>query len=295
MASEVQRPAVYVVATPIGNLEDITLRAARLLAEVDVIAAEDTRHTRKLLNHLGIQSAKLWAYHDHGESERAAALISKIVADSMALALVSDAGTPGIADPGYRLVREAHAAGVPVHPLPGPSALTALISASGLASDRVMFVGFLPAKSKARQDEIHSWSQRASSVVFFEAMRRLPATLAAIAQAYPESRVAIGRELTKMHEEVVNFPIGGSAEWIASKSDLRGEASVMLELGHRSEGVSPGEEDQKEEVSLREQVRLAFAQGASLKDLLRLHKDCGLPRSQLYDLLLEEKSGSRQS
>ena len=128
---------VYIVATPIGHLEDLTPRAKRTLAGVDIIAAEDTRQTRKLLSHLGIQGKRLVSYHNHGETERADVLIKEIVAEQRSLAVVTDAGTPCISDPGYRIVAAAHAAGIKVHPIPGPSALTALVSASGLPSDRV--------------------------------------------------------------------------------------------------------------------------------------------------------------
>ena len=190
-------PLLYMVATPIGNLDDMTPRAKRVLAEADLIAAEDTRTTRKLLTHFGIQGKKLVSYHDHGETEQAERLIDQVEGGGLKLAIVSDAGTPGISDPGYRIAAAARARGLSVVPIAGPSALTALVSASGLPSDRLLFVGFPPQRAQALKTEIASWRGLRASIVFFEATRRLGRTLAAIAEEYPEARVAVGRELTK--------------------------------------------------------------------------------------------------
>ena len=151
-------PVIFIVATPIGNLDDLTPRALATLRNVDIIAAEDTRNTRKLLTHFNIQGKELVSYHDHVEDTRSEQLVERLLRDGLSLALVSDAGTPCVADPGYRLVRHAKQNGIKVHPVPGASALTSLVSASGLPSDRVLFVGFLPVKESDIRREIQSWS-----------------------------------------------------------------------------------------------------------------------------------------
>ena len=191
---------LYVVATPIGNLEDITLRALRILKEVDLIAAEDTRHTRKLLTHYGI-STPLTSYYDQIESEKAPALIAQLQAGKN-IALVSDAGTPGISDPGYRLIKGAWEAGVTVVPIPGASTLTALLSVGGLPTDRFVFEGFLPAKQGQRQKALERLKQEERTLVFFESPHRLLDTLEDLEQMLGDREIVVGRELTKMFEEL---------------------------------------------------------------------------------------------
>ncbi|MEW6270203.1 MAG: 16S rRNA (cytidine(1402)-2'-O)-methyltransferase, partial [Thermodesulfobacteriota bacterium] len=192
---------LYVVATPIGNLQDVTLRALRVLREVDLVAAEDTRRTRVLLEHHGIR-ARLLAYHDHVESERAGALVRRLLAGE-SVALVSDAGTPLIADPGYRLLRLAADAGVPIVPVPGPCAPIALLSCAALPTDRFTFIGFLPARRSARRRLLHELAERRETLVFLESPRRLGAALADLRDVLGGGRAAvIGRELTKRFEEV---------------------------------------------------------------------------------------------
>jgi 16S rRNA (cytidine1402-2'-O)-methyltransferase len=278
---------IYIVATPIGNLDDLTPRARATLASVDVIAAEDTRNTRKLLSHLGIQGKKLVSYHDHGETERAEALLDDIEARGQSLAVVSDAGTPCIADPGYRIVAAAKSRGIKVHPVPGPSSLTALVSASGLPSNRVLFVGFLPQRAKPLAEEIASWAGTRASIVFFEATRRLERTLAQIAETYPTAEVAVGRELTKLFEEIVRLPVLEAKKWIASHASLKGEATVMVTLGEAAE--APQGEPVWTEESLVATAKQEFQGGATLKDLLRKYRDAGFKRTELYALLLQAK------
>ncbi|NIA27230.1 MAG: 16S rRNA (cytidine(1402)-2'-O)-methyltransferase [Desulfobulbaceae bacterium] len=177
---------LFVVATPIGNLEDLTPRARQMLAEVDLIAAEDTRHTGRLLSHFGVKT-RLLALHDHNEAELAHKVVDKLLA-GQSVALVSDAGTPLVSDPGYRLLQAAHAAGVPVSPIPGPSAMTAALSVAGLPTDSFCFEGFLPAKKKARFDALAGLREEARTMVFYESVHRitemLDALLAAFAGAY---------------------------------------------------------------------------------------------------------------
>ena len=277
---------IYIVATPIGHLDDLTPRARRVLETVDMIAAEDTRVTRKLLSHLGIHGKKLVSYQDYNEEERAHSLVQELKDRGTSLAVVSDAGTPCIADPGYRIVALAKEAGIAVHPIPGPSALTALVSASGLPSDRLLFVGFLPTKPTALRSEIESWGKSsASSVVFFEPTRRLARTLAAIAEVYPDARVSVGRELTKMFEEIVTLTLADAVTWVNSHATLKGEASVMVQIPKSVQSSSA-------EMSQDELVKLAakeFRAGATLKDLLQKYSALGMKRTELYKLLLEAK------
>jgi 16S rRNA (cytidine1402-2'-O)-methyltransferase len=189
---------LYIVATPIGNLGDITARAADTLRRCDAVACEDTRVTRKLIQHLGV-SKPLWRYDDHASDEDRAKLLRAM--QDKAVALVSDAGTPLVSDPGYRLVREARAARVPVTSLPGPNAPVTALTLSGLPSDRFLFAGFLPAKDKARSETLAELAEVKATLVFFETAPRLAKSLAAIAEALPGREVAVARELTKLHEE----------------------------------------------------------------------------------------------
>ncbi|MBI3302125.1 MAG: 16S rRNA (cytidine(1402)-2'-O)-methyltransferase, partial [Deltaproteobacteria bacterium] len=192
---------LYIVATPIGNLEDITLRALRILKEVDLIAAEDTRRTRKLLTHYGI-STSLTSYFDQDEASKAPLLIEQLKTGKK-IALVTDAGTPGISDPGHRLVRGAWEAGLKVVPIPGPSALTALLSCAGLATDRFAFEGFLPAKRGRRVKALEKLRNEERTLVFFESARRLIACLEDIRSIFGDREAAIGREITKIYEEIL--------------------------------------------------------------------------------------------
>lgn len=276
---------LFVVATPIGHLEDLTPRARATLAEADVIAAEDTRHTRKLLSHCGIEGKRLVSYHDHNEEARAEALVDEILETGIKVCLVSDAGTPCISDPGYRLVRLAKERGVKVVPVPGPSALTALASAAGLATDRLLFVGFLPVKTSAIEAEVSSWASARASVVFYESLRRLVKSLAVVKARYPQARIAIGRELTKVHEEIVTLPIEESLAWLSSSATLKGEVAVMVEPNAASVTEQGVDRD-----GMIRRAKAAFADGATLKDLLRDMSGEGLKRAELYQLLLEAKT-----
>jgi 16S rRNA (cytidine1402-2'-O)-methyltransferase len=281
-------PAIFIVATPIGNLDDMTPRALATLRHVDLIAAEDTRNTRKLLTHFGINGKELISYHDHVEVTRSEQLVERLKAHGMTLALVSDAGTPCVADPGYRLVNLAKKQGIKVHPVPGASALTSLISASGLPSDRVMFVGFLPTKESDLRREIQSWTVSRSSIVYFEPTRRLETSLSLIAEIHPNAEVSIGRELTKLYEEIETMPVAEAVEWVRNHSILKGEAVVMVYLGESSQGDA-GEEMQSVATHVQQAARRGFAAGKSLKDLLKELGGLGLQRSELYQMLLDIK------
>jgi 16S rRNA (cytidine1402-2'-O)-methyltransferase len=288
MSNHPPQPSLFVVATPIGNLDDMTPRAIATLKNVDIIAAEDTRNTRKLLSHFNISGAELISYHDHVEDERSEKLISRMIRDGVSIALVSDAGTPCVADPGYRLVRLAKEHGIKVHPVPGASALTSLVSASGLPSDRVLFVGFLPTKESDLRREVQSWIKTNAAVVYFEPTRRLEASLSIIAEIYPNAEVAIGRELTKLYEEIETKPVAEAISWLQGHSVLKGEAVVMVNVGR---AVSEDSEESNEQ--LLNQARVAavrgFAAGKTLKDLLKELGGLGISRSDLYQLLLSVK------
>lgn len=282
--------AIYVVATPIGNLDDISQRAMKILKNVDLIAAEDTRRARQLLQQIGREKVELISYYDHVEQEKAPIILDRLQRDNLSLALVSDAGTPCVSDPGYRLIREAKKRGIPVHPIPGPSALTALVSASGLPSDRLLFVGFLPTKKAALVREVASWRSMRASIVFYEAPRRLDQVFKVIEELYPNAELVVGRELTKLHEEILMTDVKGARAWCHDHDFLKGEAAVMVSLGKDSETPETQAAEAANEIA--SEAILLFRGGATLKDLLQKFKDRGLSRSDLYQLLLEAKEAS---
>lgn len=217
---------LYVVATPIGNLEDITLRALRVLKEADIIAAEDTRHTKKLLSAHGIHTP-LTSYHDHNKEEKAPVLIARM-AEGTTVALVSDAGTPLISDPGYYLVNLSHEAGIPVLPVPGASSVTAALSVSGLPTDAFTFLGYPAPKSAARVRLLATWAEHPHTLVLLESPHRIAKLLADIHEVLGDRRVAVCRELTKRHEEVLTGTAGELLERF-SKGKPKGEFTVLIE------------------------------------------------------------------
>jgi 16S rRNA (cytidine1402-2'-O)-methyltransferase len=232
---------LYLVSTPIGNLEDITQRALRLLGEVDIIACEDTRHTRKLLNHYGIHT-KTISYHEHNERERAVELL-KLIESGSDVAIVTDAGTPGISDPGFRLTRLAIDNGVSVVPVPGASALTTALVASGMPTDEFFFGGFLPARSGARRTRLTELASLPATLVFYEAPHRIAATLKDAHEVLGEREAVVARELTKLHEEIVRGRLGAlAARYSAERA--RGEIVLIIDRKViKSEGTAeqPGD------------------------------------------------------
>jgi 16S rRNA (cytidine1402-2'-O)-methyltransferase len=224
-------PGLYIVATPIGNLGDITLRAVDVLTRCDAIACEDTRVTRKLVQHLGL-AKPLWRYDDHASEEDRARLLEAM--RGKAVALVSDAGTPLVSDPGYRLVREARAVGIPVTSLPGPSAPVMALTLSGLPTDRFLFAGFLPAKDKARGETLAELAGVKATLVFFETAPRLAKSLTAIAEALPGREIAVARELTKLYEECRSGP---AEELIAHYRAHPPRGEIVLLIGPPGETV----------------------------------------------------------
>lgn len=219
---------LFVVATPIGNLSDLSPRARQVLADVDLVAAEDTRHTGRLLSHFGIQTPQ-FALHEHNEKEAVAALVARLK-EGISIALVSDAGTPLVSDPGYRLVLAAHRAGVTVSPLPGPSAAIAALSAAGLPTDRFCFEGFLPARSKARRDRLETLRFEPRTMIFYSSVHRINGDLAACAGAFGPSRDAfVGRELSKLHEQCVAAPVGELAAMVEDgRIAAKGEFVIVV-------------------------------------------------------------------
>jgi 16S rRNA (cytidine1402-2'-O)-methyltransferase len=218
---------LYLVSTPIGNLEDITHRAVRLLGEVELIACEDTRHTQKLLNHYGIKTRTI-SYHEHNERERAAELLKLIDAGSD-VAIVSDAGTPGISDPGFRLARLAIESGARVVPVPGASALITALVASGMPTDEFFFGGFLPSRSGARRTRLSDLGSLPATLIFYEGPHRIAATLKDAYEILGEREAVVARELTKMHEEVVRGRLSELAERFLSPENARGEMVLIID------------------------------------------------------------------
>lgn len=232
------RGVLYLVATPIGNLEDVTLRALRVLREVDLIAAEDTRHVRKLLERYGIRQ-QVVSYHEHNEQARTPQLLAAL-RSGRSVALVSDAGTPVLSDPGYRLVRACVEASVPVVPVPGPSAVTAALVASGLPADRFLFLGFPPRRRTARRRFLEEVKDQRATLVLFESPRRLADCLQDLVEVLGDRRVAVCRELTKVHEEVRRGRASELVRW-ARGEQVRGEVTLVVE-GAVAEGArSAGE------------------------------------------------------
>ena len=266
---------LYVVATPIGNLEDVTFRAIRVLREVALIAAEDTRRTARLLQHYSI-STPATSLHEHNERSRTPALIDRLCGGE-SIALVSDAGTPSVSDPGTHLVAAAHAAGIRVEPIPGPSAALAVVSASGLPSEEVLFVGFPPSRSTARKRWLERLKAEPRSLVFFEAPHRIRDTLTELLAIFGDRVIAVGRELTKAHEELVVRPM---SLYLQDLGEPRGEYTVLVSPASPADvATAPlppieqlvsefGDLTNNDAVSRRDAVRqLAQRYGMSVRDM----------------------------
>ncbi len=270
---------LYIVPTPIGNLEDITLRALRVLKEVALIAAEDTRHTQHLLAHFGIKTA-LTSYHDHNERDKARLLVERLRSGA-SIALVSDAGTPAISDPGYRIVVDAIQAGIQVVPLPGASALTTALSASGLPTDRFLFEGFLPAKSQERRTQLQSLQNQSATLVFYEAPHRLLDSLGEMLKIFGDREIAVARELTKVHEEFLRGKLSEVVSALADR-DIKGEIVIMV---HGTSG-----EAQVSDEELHGTIRQLAGNGMGVKEIAELLGErYGLAKKEVYKLALDLK------
>ncbi len=280
---------LYIVATPIGNLEDITLRALRLLKEADVVAAEDTRHTRMLLTHFGIDTP-LIAYHQHSEAGRTDNLVRRLADEGQTVALVTDAGTPGVSDPGADLVRAALVAGVTVVPIPGASAALCALVGSGLPPARFAFEGFLPRTKGPRRAKLAALAHAETrTLIFYESPQRISETLTEMAAAFgPERPAAVGRELTKKFEEFVRGTLGEVAAHFAAHA-ARGEITVVVQgLGGDSDDEAvPAEAVQAEPLSVPEALAAALASGLSERDAVRqVSADLKLSRRDVYAEML---------
>jgi 16S rRNA (cytidine1402-2'-O)-methyltransferase len=264
---------LYLVATPIGNLEDITLRAVRVLREADLIACEDTRHTRKLLDHYGISKPTV-SYHEHNEAARAAELVERLVAGA-SIALVSDAGTPLLSDPGYRVVAAAIEAGIAVVPIPGPSAALGALAASGLATDAFRFCGFLPPKSGARRKLLEELRGEPCTLIFYEAPHRILDALSDTASVFGARRVVVARELTKMHEEFLRGTASEVREQLAARNAIKGEFTLLIDKASAVvEDLTPVEDAvralEQQGVPRMDAIKqVARARGLSKRDVYR--------------------------
>lgn len=272
---------LFVVATPIGNLDDITLRAIKVLKGVDLIAAEDTRHTRKLLSHYGI-STPIESYYEENELKKAPRLIERIKSGGD-VALVSDAGTPGLSDPGYRLIRLAVENSVPVVPVPGASAIAAILSVSGLPIDRFTFLGFVPTAKARKKAFFLDLLGTESTYVVYESPRRLAETLRYIKELLGEVPVVVGREMTKLHEEVVRGRAGELATFFMDR-EVKGEVAIVLRTEKKARTVE----------SVVSEVEELLGAGLQLKEVVKaVSREHGLKRSEVYKeaLAIKERLG----
>jgi 16S rRNA (cytidine1402-2'-O)-methyltransferase len=275
---EVSVPALYLVATPIGNLEDITLRALRVLKEVDLIACEDTRQTQKLLTHYGIQTRTV-SYHEHNEMTKAAELVVDLEGGAK-IALVTDAGMPGISDPGFRLIALAIRHHVPVIHIPGPTAFLSALVSSGLPTDSFRFSGFLPAKSGQRRKLLESVRESPRTQVFYEAPHRLLETLSDVCQVLGEARhVVVAREVTKLHEEFLRGRAGEVLDQLTKRGEIKGEITLLIAKEDSSEprAASP-------ELSVVQRVKqIMLEEDADEKTALKkVAKERGIGKSEAY-------------
>ncbi len=279
--NDVSRPALYLVGTPIGNLEDITLRALRVLKEVDVIACEDTRQTQKLLNHYAI-GTRTTSYHEHNEMTKSAELV-KEMQEGMSVALVSDAGMPGISDPGYRLITLAIRHHVPVVPIPGAAAFLAALVASGLPTDSFRFNGFLPAKRGERRAALEAIKSSPRTQVFYEAPHRVVDSLEDVCEVLGETRhVVIAREVTKLHEEFLRGRAGEVLENLKSREAVKGEITLLI--GKASEEETRLGTAASVRLPVRQRVEQIMAEEkvdekAALK---KVAKERGVSKSEAY-------------
>ncbi|MGH9128728.1 MAG: 16S rRNA (cytidine(1402)-2'-O)-methyltransferase [Acidimicrobiales bacterium] len=282
--TDARQPGTLVlVATPIGNLGDLAPRAARALASADVVACEDTRHTRKLLTHAAISGKRLVALHEHNEASQIPVLLAELVGGA-SLALVSDAGTPLVSDPGARLVSAAVAAGIEVGVVPGPCAAVAALVVSGLPADRWCFEGFLPRTGRERSNRLAALAAERRTTVLYESPHRVAATLTALASACgPSRRVAVVRELTKLHEEVWRGTLGEAAAVRAEGAPPRGEHTIVLAGAPEPAGLP----DEELEACIEEAVAAELAAGRPVREAAALAgAEFGVPRRRAYEAAL---------
>ena len=271
---------IYLVGTPIGNLEDITLRALRVLREADLIACEDTRRSRKLLDHFEIRKPLL-SYHEHNEEASAKGLAARAQTGDN-IAVITDAGMPGISDPGFRLVQEAIHAGITIVPIPGPVALETALVASGLPTDSFRFGGFLPARKSQREKALAEFAAETATLVFYEAPHRIEATLADIARILGDRPVVVAREMTKLHEEFLRGTASDVLAELQARNRARGEITLLI---GRAEAVQPADKP------IHERVAELLEQGAGRMEAIKqAAKEYAISKSEAYRLVEKERS-----
>ena len=278
---------LYIVSTPIGNLEDITQRALGVLRDVDLIACEDTRHTRKLLNHFSIDTGTI-SYHEHNERERAAELCELLEAGK-SIALVSDAGTPVISDPGFRIVIMAHEKSIQVVPIPGATAFVTALAASGLASDQILFAGFLPARRNARRTKLEDLRTIPATLVFYEAPHRIAATLRDALEILGDRQAVTARELTKIHEEFIRGTLSELADKFNAEG-ARGEMVLLIGGPQYEPADHPGIQLSAAD-RLVERIGALEAEGSDAKTALKkAARELGLKRDEAYRIWESQKN-----
>ena len=277
---------LYLCATPIGNLEDITLRTLRILKEVDLIAAEDTRHSLKLLNHFGIKTP-LTSYHEHNKIEKARYLVAQML-KGLSVALITDAGTPGISDPGEELVRQCYEAGVLLTALPGPAACITALTTSGLETRRFCFEAFLPYDKKERERVLAELREETRTIVLYEAPHHLRKTLAELEQVLGgERRLTVCRELTKRFEEKLSMTLGEAVRYY-EQNEPKGEFALVIR-GRKPRELEEEKRKDWEAVSLEDHLQQYLARGLSKKESMKqMAKDRGVSRRDIYQGLLED-------
>jgi len=278
---------LYLVATPIGNLEDITFRAVRILGEVDLIACEDTRQTRKLLEHLGIRKP-LISYHEHNEAARTPELVNKLE-HGADIALVSDAGTPLVSDPGYLLVKAAVENGIPVEPVPGASAVLTALAASGLPTDSFHFAGFLPPRGSRRRQALDQIREMKTTVIVYEAPHRILKTLDDLRETLGDRPIVAAREMTKRHEEFLRGTAASIRDALAGRGPVKGEFTVLIGKPGTSAPQTPDAGTIRATVESR--LRDGVARMEAIKSAAR---DLGISKRAVYQVLHEEAGAGRQ-
>ena len=277
-----KKGALYIVSTPIGNQEDVTLRALKILQDVDLIAAEDTRKTGKFLSHHGINN-RLVSYHEHNEKKRAPELLGKLLGGT-SIALVSNAGTPCVSDPGYRLVAAAIAHKISVIPVPGPSAAMAAMSASGLPTDSFVFIGFPPKKKGKRMQLFAELALESRALIFYESPRRILAFLEEIVSHFGDRPAVLAREMTKLHEEFIRGSVSEILENIKIRTEIKGECTLL---------VAGSEKEATADLGLvRAEIKAALGnQKESVSQIARtIAKKYGLPKNEIYEMALKIRS-----
>lgn len=276
---------LYLVATPIGNLEDMTFRAVRILSEVDLIAAEDTRNSIRLLNHFEIKTP-MTSYHEFNKIDKAIELVG-LLNEGKNIAVITDAGTPGISDPGEELVKMCYEAGIEVNAIPGPAAFVAAATTSGLPCRRISFEAFLPRDKKERRKILEETKNDTRTVVFYEAPHHLKSTLDELYEAFGDRKATFCRELTKIHEEKLQMTLGEAVAYY-KEHDPKGEYVIVI-AGKSKEEVKADQQAQWEDISIQEHVERYISSGMDKKDAMKaVAKDRGIGKRDVYQALLEE-------